>query len=174
MATWVGHGIAGVAIARAAGMGPRGMALGFLIANAPDLDLVLGLAVEGDTEAFHRQWWSHSPAVAVFGALVAFGGYALAQALRRAPIDRRRGGAYALFVALLLLSHSVWDFVIINPTILLPEASTENLDEIDNLLRSTGRQLLGFLTDILFYGVASLLLYRLYLRLRRRYGERPA
>ena len=174
MATWLGHGIAGVAVAKAAGMDRRGMALGFVIANVPDLDLLLGLAVEGDSGALHREWWSHSPAVALFGGAATIGAYLLVQAVRQAHIDLRRGGGYALFVAIVLLSHAVWDFVIISPAILLPEAETENLEELDNLLRASGLQLLHLLTDLLFYSAVSLLFYRLYFRARRRYRQRAA
>ena len=161
MATWLGHGIAGVAIAKAAGMGPRGMALGFVLASVPDLDLALGLALEGDSDAFHRAWWSHSPAAALFTAAIAFSAYAIVQALRCAPIDRRRGGGYALFVGLVVLSRAVWDFVIINPTVLLPDAETEE-------------QALRLFIDLVFYGAASLILYRLYLLVRRRFSRGAA
>ena len=174
MATWLGHGIGGVAVAKAAGLGPRGMALSFALANVPDLDLLLGLALEGDSGAFHRDWWSHSPAAALFAAAIAFSAYAAFQAIRRKPIDRRRGGGYALFVGLVLLSHTVWDFVIINPVVLLPGVGTEDLDEVDNLLRAAGRQILALSTDFLFYGGLSLLFYRLYLRFRRRYQRGAA
>lgn len=171
MATWLGHGIGGLAVAKAAGYGRRGMALAFLLANAPDLDLVLGLALEGDSDAFHRDWWSHSPAAALFAAALAFTAYAAFQALRRKRIDRRRGGSYALFIGAVVLSHSLFDFVLINPTILVPEAEVA---ELDDLPLAVARELLAFSTDALFYGGFSLLFYRLYLRFRRRSQQRAA
>ena len=174
MATTLGHGIAGMAIAKSAGMGPRGMAVGFVLANSPDLDLLLGLVVEGDAGAFHRDWWSHSPAAAILTAAIAFAAYTFFRALRHKPMDLRRSGGVALFVGLLVLSHTILDFVIINPAVLLPEAGTDNLDNVDNLLRAAGRQLLAYFSDFLFYGAISLLLYRRYLRVRQHRQERPA
>jgi hypothetical protein len=165
MATWLGHGIGGVAVTKALGSGPRGLALGFAVANVPDLDLLLGVVVEGDSGAFHRAWWSHTPATAVFGVVAVLVGYALIQALGRRPFEGRRAGGYAAFVSLALLTHPVADFVLINPTILVPYPEIENARDLP---LAAGRELLALLTDLIFYGLIVLALYRHYVRLRQR------
>jgi hypothetical protein len=120
MATWVGHGIAGVAVARAMGMGPRATAAAFVLASTPDLDLALGLALEGDAAAYHRAWWAHSPAVAGAGAAVAFAGALAWQRLGGRGGDTREAGRWALLAGLVLLTHTLADFVVINPLRALP------------------------------------------------------
>ncbi len=171
MATWLGHGIVGMAVAKAAGVGPRGLAIAFALANVPDLDVPLGLALKGDGDAFHRAWWSHSPAAALFGVLIVFLGYALLQVLRRRPLNSREGGRYAAFAGLVLLSHTIADFVLINPIILVPHP---DIDSLGDLLLAGGRELLALVTDLVFYSLLVLGLYRLYLRLRQRYQRQAA
>jgi len=172
MATWLGHGIVGAAVAKAAGAGPRGLAIAFALANVPDLDIPLGLALKGDGEAFHRAWWSHSPGAAFFGALFVFLGYAFLQTFRRRPFDSRQGSRYAALVGLVLLSHTIADFVLINPTILVPHPDIDRLPW--DLLLAGGRELLALVTDLVFYSLLVLGLYRLYLRLRQRYRRQAA
>src|SRR5687768_1271397 len=73
MASLVAHGITGYAAGRALGLSGWPLAGCALLAWAPDLDLLVGLALEGDADAYHRAWWSHTPAVGAFGAAIAFG-----------------------------------------------------------------------------------------------------
>ncbi len=171
MATWLGHGIAGAAAAKALGTGRRGLVVAFALANAPDLDIPLGLALEGDGDAFHRAWWSHSPIVALYGAAGALAFYALLQAVRRRPLLDREARHWVLWAALVLLTHTVTDFVLINPTILVPHPDGEGFR---GLLEAGGRELLALLTDLVFYGVLALAFYRLYLRRRERNRRRVA
>lgn len=170
MATWLGHGLGGLAVARAFNMGPRGMLAGFLIGNIPDLDQVLSLALAGDSSELHRQWWSHSPAILVFGGVATGAGYLAWRFLAGRKVTARVATRYGLFVSLVLLSHLAFDFIIVNP--FFAAASTENLDEIDNFLRATGRQLLNFFTDFIIYGAVSLIAYLIYRRVRRWYRVR--
>ena len=162
MATWLGHGIGGVAVAKATGADRPGLALGFVLANVPDLDILLGLAVNGDGDAFHRAWWSHTPAAAIFGVVAVLVGYALVQALRRRPFEGRRARRYAIFVSLVLLSHPIGDFVLINPTILVPHPEIENAHDLP---LAAARELLALGTDLVFYGLLVLGLYSLSVRL---------
>jgi hypothetical protein len=166
MATWLGHGIVGAAVAKAAGAGPGGRAIAFALANVPDLDIPLGLAVKGDGDAFHRAWWSHSPIVALYGVVGAVAVYALMQALRRRPLRRREARSWALFTALVLLTHPVTDVVLINPIVLVPHP---DIDSLRDLPLAAGRELLALGTDLVFYSLLIWALYQLYLRLRQRY-----
>ena len=64
-------------------------------------------------------------------------------------------------MGLVVLSHALWDFVIINPAVFLPDAEREE-------------QVLRLFIDLIFYGAASLILYRLYLLARRRFSRGAA
>lgn len=166
MATWVGHGIVGAAAAKAMGGSVWAQALAFALANAPDLDLLLGLALEGDAAALHRQWWNHSPIVALYGLAGAPAAYGLVQALRRRRLVGREARYWAIYAALVLLTHPLADFVLLNPTVLVPRP--------EGFPQAAGRELLALVMDLVFYGLLMLGLYRLYLRLRGQYRRRAA
>ncbi|MDP2947926.1 MAG: hypothetical protein Q8P22_00095 [Chloroflexota bacterium] len=165
MATWLGHVIPGVVAGKAAGMGPGGMFLTALVAYSPDIDLLIGLAVEGDTGAFHRAPWSHSPPAALVGGAIVFLGTLVFYRVRGREELLRPAVKYGLLTALLLFSHWLWDYWLVNP--FFGEASTRDLNELPNLLRAAGRQLVNFLTDFLIYGAISLAGYVVY-----RWGQR--
>jgi hypothetical protein len=175
MATWVGHGIAGVAVARAMGMGPRATAAAFVLASTPDLDLALGLALEGDAAAYHRAWWAHSPAVAGAGAAVAFAGALAWQRLGGRGGDTREAGRWALLAGLVLLTHTLADFVVINPLRALPypDFQLDDASDLEALLPALGRELLQQAGDLVFYGALALVALRLVRRARHR-GARGA
>src|SRR5687768_1087654 len=127
-------------------MGVRGWPLAgcALLAWVPDLDLLAGLALEGDVHAFHRAWWSHSPAVAVFGAVATFLAYALIATLRLRALALRGMARTALIVGVVLLTHVVLDYVLINPVLwaLRSEAGWPLLPVL--------REVLLWISDVLF------------------------
>lgn len=162
MASFVAHGLAGYLTARA--LGVRGWALtGYsLLAWAPDLDMLLGFVLAGDWHAYHRAWWSHSPAVAVFGAAAVLLVQAAIAALPGRRLQPRVAVHGALVVALVLLTHVVIDFVLINPVPGLLESDAAST------VPAVALSLLALLSDALVYGSLALVAWLLGRRLRHR------
>ena len=106
MATSVGLGIAGVAVAQALRLGPRATAAAFVIASAPDLDIPLGLLLEGDGGVYHRAWWSHSQIVAPAGAAVTLAGELAWLRLRVRRRRTREAMRWALLLGVVLLQQA--------------------------------------------------------------------
>jgi hypothetical protein len=167
MATWVGHSLLGYGVGRAAGVRGWGLVGCAALANAPDLDLLAGLALEGDAGAYHRMWWNHSPVIALYGAAGVLGVHAARSSLRGRPFVAARATRDAWVVAAVLLTHVLADYVIVNPAVMVP------VPPIEDFGRATARQALLLLTDLLLYGAFILLGWMLLLRAR---GEpaRPA
>jgi hypothetical protein len=141
MASPIGHGIAGAAAARAAGAGRRATAAAFALALTPDLDLLVGLALEGDAQALHREWWNHSPILGVYGLAGGYFGALIAGRVRRRETTRREALHAGLIGAAVLLTHPLLDFWLTNP-----------LQPADDGLR---RALFGLGADAVFYGAIA-------------------
>lgn len=118
-----------------------------LLANVPDLDLLAGLIVKGDSGAFHRTAWTHSPqAAVVMGALAGllYLGFGLFRwgGLRDWPALR-----VGLLVVLILLTHPLLDYWLVNPLMI----DVEGKEGAESLLASIA----NWLTDTLFYGAIA-------------------
>jgi hypothetical protein len=160
MATWLGHGIAGAAVARAGGSTRSGAFLAVAAANALDLDLVLGLALRGDAEAYHHAWWSHSPIVALYGFAAVLAWQALRATTREGAFDLRGALRLSTLGAAVMLTHPVADFVLVNPAVAVP------YPEAGLTLEAAARQLFALGADALFYGFAGIAI--VWLAKRRR------
>ena len=104
MASPLGHGLVGLALARVVGAGPASAGLGFhafavFATIAPDFDIVPGFFV-GEPFRFHQDYTHSVLAIPVFAALV----YATARVMRLNAI------LYTLSGALLYGSHLLIDF----------------------------------------------------------------
>jgi len=110
MATPLGHGIVGYALARAAGVqSPQGLALAVGAATLPDVDFLMGYVANGDVLSMHQQVITHKP---VFPLLVgaAAGLAAAGAALLRGRLPTLREVLRpAVLAAGLVGSHTVMD-----------------------------------------------------------------
>lgn len=165
MATSIGHAIAGACVARAGGGSGWQVAGAALLANVPDLDLWLGWALRGDTAAFHRSAWSHSPQAAI-GVGVLVGLVRLGSGLhRREELSYRSSLRLGLLTALVLLTHPLLDYWLVNPL-------TIDLEGLRGV-KMAAASLANWLTDILLYGAMAIVLLTVAGRWRRRWAEKP-
>lgn len=151
MASFLMHAATGATIARVTGFDRRGMIYAGLLAASPDVDLLVGLAVRGDADAYHRVIWSHSPVTAVI-ALVALTAFWLAvDAFRTQRRHRRYRRALKLGVlgSVAVLTHPLMDYWLVNPLFIDPH-------ELSGRERNEA-YVINFFTDLLFYGGILLL-----------------
>ena len=115
------------------------------------------------------------PAVAVAGAAAVFAGRLAWQHFRGRSSEGREATRWALLVGLVLLSHTLADYVLVYPLRVLPYPEFDGGDFTDPgvLLPALGRELLQQAGDLVFYGAIALLALRLLRRVRRAAGVPP-
>ena len=107
MATPLGHGIVGYALARAAGVrSPVGLAAAIGVAGLPDIDILLSYLARGDPFALHREMITHKP---VFPLLVGAATGVAASLLRGGRPTRRDTLRPAALATVLVGSHIAMD-----------------------------------------------------------------
>ncbi|MDP3767871.1 MAG: hypothetical protein Q8S13_07635 [Dehalococcoidia bacterium] len=152
MATPVGHGIVGYALARAAGVSSRrGMALAIGAASLPDVDFLLGYVANGDVMSLHHEVITHKPAFpALVGAATGVAAVALSVLRGRVPAPRDVLRPAALATAL-VGSHIVMD------PLPLPYASTT--PRSGTLAEVVAAQAWNAVIDMAIYGTLAVLAF---------------